>query len=606
MKNILRKISWQKFEETLSATVARFPLACVGLFALATLAILGIEGVDWISDENMFRLSVSVIFMLWLSVSAQFLSESFALEDTKRGALQVLAGLMTIGYWFTLPGSLDGGPGADTFLVHVMLHVAMVVSVFFTFTLGQWKRGEYNDTPFYNFLVTAGLYLTQSVVVAGVLFLMGASILGTLDLLFDLSWVSGERYLEWWVVVGVVIAPLYFLSLVPSQMPERLMVGEKFLHFLIRYAAVPFICIYFVILYAYSLKVLLNFSQWPRGEVSWLVIWFSFFSYVVYVLSYHLKQEEWISRVRQWIPVLLLPQLAMLFYAIMLRIDQHGITVNRYLVVGFGVWIAITSIYYAYKKSEGKLVVIPASLFVAVLLATWGPWSMFSVSERSQLAKLATLLEEIEVVRNGEVTPLSKEKLEILRENASLQSSVSTVRYLCEYHGCESMNDLLGEELVSESKSDYSYQESSNLLESLGLPEYVSVRGELGGTEYYSVYTQNRIGGIDISQYRHLEYFSSRYGSLDEYGEQAYFDNSNSSINFTRNGQKVEVSLENGLARILEEHGRSGYNQEYTLEDVSFLVTKNERNYRIVVQSVSGSSDGGSITIDHADGWLMY
>jgi len=38
-----------------------------------------------------------------------------------------------------------------------------------------------------------------------------------------------------------------------------------------------FIFAYFVILYVYSAKVLIDFSNWPRGEISWLVIIFSTF-----------------------------------------------------------------------------------------------------------------------------------------------------------------------------------------------------------------------------------------------------------------------------------------------------------------------------------------
>jgi hypothetical protein len=53
---------------------------------------------------------------------------------------------------------------------------------------------------------------------------------------------------------------------------DNLFYENKFFSFLVKYVAIPFIYIYFLILYAYTVKVLLNFQDWPKGEVSWLVI----------------------------------------------------------------------------------------------------------------------------------------------------------------------------------------------------------------------------------------------------------------------------------------------------------------------------------------------
>ena len=84
--------------------------------------------------------------------------------------------------------------------------------------------------------------------------------------------------------------------------------------FLIKYIMIPFMYIYLIILYAYTVRVLVNFHEWPKGMISWLVIVFSFFGYVSYILSLPYVDKSVLVRVyRKIFPLLLLPQILMLF-----------------------------------------------------------------------------------------------------------------------------------------------------------------------------------------------------------------------------------------------------------------------------------------------------
>jgi hypothetical protein len=85
-----------------------------------------------------------------------------------------------------------------------------------------------------------------------------------------------------------VIAPYFALSNIPNknEIDEAEALKNKFFTFVLRYVAIPFIYLYFFILYAYSIKVLLNFEDWPKGEVSWMVIGFSIFGYLTYIFTY--------------------------------------------------------------------------------------------------------------------------------------------------------------------------------------------------------------------------------------------------------------------------------------------------------------------------------
>lgn len=143
---------------------------------------------------------------------------------------------------------------------------------------------------------------------------------------------------------------------------------NRFFSFLVRYIAIPFICIYFIILYAYSVKVLMNFSHWPKGMISWMVIGFSTFGYITYIFSKPYDKENLlIAFFRKYFPLAVLPQLIMLFYAIYLRITQYDLTMNRYFVVIFGLWLFVVSLYLVLSRKK-SLAIITASLTLISLL----------------------------------------------------------------------------------------------------------------------------------------------------------------------------------------------------------------------------------------------
>jgi len=179
----------------------------------------------------------------------------------------------------------------------------------------------------------------------------------------------------------MLIAPLYGLVEFPvrSAIEKKSYEKNRFFAFLVKYIAIPFVFIYFLILYAYSMKVIANFSDWPKGIISWMVIGFSSLGYLTYIFAKTYESEgSYIALFRKYFPWFVVPQIFMLAYAIYLRINQYGLTTNRYFVVIFGVWLAIVSIYFILSQRK-KIIFIPLTLTITSLLMSVGPWSVFTL-----------------------------------------------------------------------------------------------------------------------------------------------------------------------------------------------------------------------------------
>jgi len=490
-KKIKNKLSWNTFERDLSALVARFPVSVIALFVLFGVASIMLHSGFNDQDLNyaiLGKTAITSIFVALLSYAVVLGLESW--KCTKRSfhigsyIVVLLAGVL---YYLYIPSTPDQVPFEVVFTLFSILGLVFVASFAARFDR-EYTKGDYQDGPFYLFVLSQVGAMLEGFFAAVFTFLLGAATLGSISALFGLG-IDGEWYGQWWIIAATLVGPLYFLSHVPKEVAskgETLKVLGTFLRFVIMYIALPFILIYFVILYAYSIKVLLNFSQWPEGIVSWLVIFFSFFGWIIYFLSYHVRTERFVALFRKWFPYVLAPQLAMLFYAIGLRIAQHGVTVNRYFVVAFGIWIVLLCLYFIFSKKKA-LFVLPASLFVGLIITLVGPWGAFSVSEGSQVQKVQDLFNKYELIQDGSVQVISPEELTAIAKEDQ-ESLISSIRYICENHGCDKLRDTYGDSYTKALDGATSeYNQSSNLLSYVGLPTYVSNNWERRNT-FVSLY----------------------------------------------------------------------------------------------------------------------
>lgn len=236
---------------------------------------------------------------------------------------------------------------------------------------------------------------------------------------------------------------------------------------MMQYVALPFFVFYFAILYVYSTKVLLNFSLWPKGEVSWMVIGFSLFGYLFYLSSWKYESElPLIARARKALPYIILPQTLMLFYALYLRIAQYDLTINRYFVIVFGIYIVIVSLYYIFSKKK-YITMLPVLLALGILSICVGPWGVFSLPESRQEARLVKYLSELNILQaDGSIIPLPEGNTNTGAEN----QVYDIVQYLCEMHECRVIEKIFPvqyheflEEYASQKDdwNDFSYPRNS-------------------------------------------------------------------------------------------------------------------------------------------------
>ena len=339
---------------SLEWVIKRFPLPTIIIMILSGLwfYLANYE----ITSEWLYRSIVTCIVTFFLSTWLSILTENTKQQKYTPILTNLLPLIFGGLFYISLYGIYDAN-------IEIMSYIWLTLSGFIAFVFVApflqsylWKTKE-DDIHFYNYFVIVSWVFLMSIVAGVAILILGFTAIASVTTLFDIREFINEwkLYANWAIISFSLIAPLYGLIHLPvkTEYTKSIYAENKFFSFLVRYVATPFIYIYFFILYAYSIKVLANFSDWPKGIISWMVIGFSTFGYLIYIFS---RAYEWdstmVSIFRRYFAFLVLPQVLMLFYAIYLRIAQYDITMNRYFVVVFWLWLTIISLYYVISRAR--------------------------------------------------------------------------------------------------------------------------------------------------------------------------------------------------------------------------------------------------------------
>ena len=425
--NIRRLFSLNYIDSALREVRNIFPITILSLLTLFFVATLMVHGGD-LSQELSLWLSwgLSALFASMLFAILEFKMFHEQYEMARRWIDYAVGSLLVLGFYVGLPENISN-VSAEFFialmLVFGTLGVALVLLRAFL------DRSE--DEEGIRQVLAHLLSLAQGGIISLVLFIFGAIILGTLNVLFGLSF-DGSWFAQWFVFTSLLIFPLFSLvQLVRTKSIDISRIG--FFQVMTKFVLVPFTLLYGLILYAYVVRVLFFLDSWPSGVVPWLIMGYFVAGLLTYFFVKHISYDA-ISRFKTIFSLSAFPLLGLLFYAILIRILSYGWTMNRYFVVMIGIWLFSVALILFFSKAK-NIFKMGLSLIIVLLVAMVGPCSIFAVSERSQTSRLIEQLERVTTFENNIPLPLTVAQRNAHR--AELSSLRSRINYLCEYHGCD-------------------------------------------------------------------------------------------------------------------------------------------------------------------------
>jgi hypothetical protein len=533
---VLKLPSFSYVLDAFLAACRRFPLPMLAAF-IGTFAVMNLIEMDYRQDHSGFvKILMTASLALPSFLAAAILSEKRGWIATRWLPSAVVLGLLAV-YLGTLQFNGDE-PGMNTVIrflgLNLAAHLLVACLPFFDETPLEdfW---EYNRLLLTNFIVGAVYSL---VIFAG----LGIAILAVNEL-FDLH-IQDQVYGHLFAIVAGIVNTSFFLSNFPRQY-ENLASGSASYSLvnrnLTKYILIPITAIYFLILYAYSAKILFTWEL-PRGWVGKLVLGFSIAGMLTYLLNYLLVKYDDSSLIRgfrRWFFYVLLPMVGLLFVAVGRRIGDYGVTEERYVVATAGVWLLMVCLYFIFSRKD-DIRFIPASLAVVAILTVLGPLSAFKVSERSQIGRLKSLLEKNGMFADGKVVP-AKDSL----ETGDGERIRDLLYYLYEHEHFQAVAGWFPGK-ISSGKPDWTeINELINGLKIKGLPV---------ADTYCNYYFDLLKTPLSIAGYEQLWNLNSNYMENDMTGW--VFLENGTSIRFYEKGEvKAIFDLKEKLKTLAEKYG---------------------------------------------------
>ncbi len=495
----------------------RFPITLVWsiLGSLYCMSIVGDSSIDLFEDKSNVLLTLS-LGISWL-IGIQFFVEQFKNKKKWLWLKVVVLALLGLFYWYY--PSVYHYTQNPIYLTRFFLYlIAGHLFVLFAPFLVKWDKNAY-----WNYLNLTGVAITRSLFFSGILFLGLVLALVAIDALFDIT-IKGERYGQLFIFcIGTVNTWIYLADFPKNVIQNTTIQFNKAIEVLVKYILIPLVILYLLILYAYSAKIVIEWEL-PKGWVSYLVIALSVLGYVIQIIINPIQKsiQSWtINRFFPWFYFLLIPLNILLFVAIFRRINDYGITENRYFVLAIAIWNVAMIAYLLLSKTKA-LRTIPISLFAIAIFSSFGFWGAHSVSIASQTKRFENIFTSIKE-NNNNATGLELSQLK------------SILNYLEEHEKITNLNKITQLNLedfrqVTSDPNIPGYLEKNKIWKKLGINvDPLSITVEQQNDTYYNL--------DNYSNYKFSE-------SIKEFDYFTYLKYYNTSKTIDAGEYEVELDME--------------------------------------------------------------
>ena len=572
---------FKNWSEKFQLVLVRFPLSLICVVGISILCILKIHDYKVNIHEYLWPLFIGGLF---LSISA-----SLWLEDVRNKVVAILLNVSVIAVWVIYCVSLPSHLQLVTIYRIVVLSVVFVLSAFFMAFL---KRD--NEMAFWNFTYRMVVLLLVTYLFSSIL-MSGLSLaLFSIHELFQVE-MTAEIYQYLSVFCFVLFAPVYFLGSIPyaTEKYGQQIQFNKVLRILGLFILVPILCVYLVILYAYMFQIVVHW-QLPNGWVSTLVSALGLGSFLTIMILYPLRVREEnkaVNLLSKYFPLILLPLLVLMFVAIVRRLDDYGLTMNRFYILILNLWMFGVCVWMFLSKPK-RIKWIAISFALVAFLSSVGPWSIGNITQRYLQHGLQQHLADLHLLDNGRVARNTKL---VIIPDTSLQNIIAgQVSYLYDHYGVESLQYLFAYPIVNLSKE--------NILDHL----VMNRQKQRIKPPYFCASLLDDCAETDIAPFHHVLLFRifNRNRSVQDNGFVISIAGSVLKIQSKQNNRsEMVISLKNKMKDLWSKGSNSDHN-EMPINEMSVTGQK----YKLVIKALSGEYylQNDSAEIRTLNGLLFY
>lgn len=392
----------QQLNDTIQA-VGRYPLAFSFILSLTIANMIMIES----NDSAMYRFSYTFVIGILFSLVFEHLYERFYIQIKVRLLLMWSALILTLGYFFLQhwPEFMSIQVGIRTSVIVLM---SLLLMIWIPTIQSEFRFSQNVFVIFKNFFIALLYSIVLAIGISLIIALINALLFTT----------DGDVFLHFLNLIASLFFPSLFLSMMPVYIGARdqklqkkdqvkkknnlmsLTTTTPIFDRLLSYIIIPLTTIYSGIILIY-IAINITGDLWSEVLLEPLLVSFTVVVLLVYILSLEVETKMAALFARVY-PKVLLPIVLFQTIASIVKLTDTGVTYGRYFAILFGVFGTIMAIVYGFLSRE-KMGWIAPIFVVFGLISITPPIDAFSVSFYSQKASLETILEDNNMLTEGEV-----------------------------------------------------------------------------------------------------------------------------------------------------------------------------------------------------------
>jgi hypothetical protein len=575
-------------------------------------AIIMIDSDD---RDSLVRVLCSCILGISFSLGCILYAETSSKQIVK-WISPVFATLFVIAYWYWLSPSVLFNDVRHTlmfFVLAIVTHLWVAVAAYIS---------SNNITSFWRFNETLYTRVVVSALFSSVLFAGLSLAIFACNTLFKIE-IKDTVYLKLFYIILGIFNTWFFLAGVPHTTAlndEKPF--PKWIKIFAQYILLPLVVLYMVILYAYGGKITTEMHL-PRGWVSTLIIWYTIAGILAILLVYPLrdsKENAWVRVFTKFFFGATLPLVVLLFIAIYARIKPYGFTEDRYYLMVLGLWLAGICLYFIFSAIK-NIKYIPLSLAVIGFLSLFGPWSAFSISERSQMQRLEKILVKYKIWERGQkITnpgmPLREQDAADARSIIDFFVERKAIKCLQDIYPID-LNKMSGAiEQKQHTKGKYydNWEAKSELRDTLRSMLHIPAKDNTDYAESYNSeqYLLAEQSGIDIAGYARIYHIElNSYNSQRPYllmpGQDSIYIEVNKWNMIFKKQDRTIASLD--LITLADSLKAGSSYTNLPVSKMTIVSTDSMLQFKMIISSVSfiyRPNYRGDVGITELESWIMF
>ncbi len=333
-------------------------------------------------------------------------------------ALNLKPFLMTYGFGFT----------------YVLAGILLLVSV---------RRMDNRSFAAHALHVVTQLFF--GIVIAGIITAALLAIFASFFYIFGIK-EPDNFYIYLWEFVWFFIAPQVCCTLI-TQGEDEVNEPARVLQLILNFILSPAIIIYTVILYAYFIRIVLEWDL-PKGGVAWMVMGFVTVAMAGRLMQYVLKQHyyDWFYRNFTWIAI---PPLILYWIGSIYRIRLYSFTESRFYLMIAGVLMTLFVLMLLWKRSR-RFQLMALIFGAAIILFTYIPGiSAKSIGLNCQQKRLQQIISQLKLTDPKTGKFVKELNLEEIRKDSVLSAqfieTCSLISYVRNDVGRDAFEQQYGE-----------------------------------------------------------------------------------------------------------------------------------------------------------------